>query len=124
MVISAPKTNEALAVNISCSSESLTAELADGRVVSAPLSWYPRLVHATQDERDNWQLEGDGDAIRWPDLDEDILVEALLVGWPSRESEKSFNRWLKAKQEGRGLTIPELRAYEEDQKQRQSAEVE
>ena len=118
MAISAPKTNEVLAVNISCSSESLTAELADGRVVSAPLSWYPRLVHATQAERDNWQIEGNGDAIRWPDLDEDILVEALLVGWPSRESEKSFNRWLKAKNEGRGLTIPELRAYEEAQNQR------
>ena len=117
MAISAPKTNEALAVDISCSSESLTAELADGRVVSAPLSWYPRLVHATQAERDNWHLKGDGDAIRWPDLDEDILVEALLVGWRSRESEKSFRRWLKAKQEGRGLTIPELRAYEEAQQQ-------
>ena len=112
MAISAPKTNEALAVNIRCSSDTLTAELADGRVVSAPLSWYPRLVHATQAERDNWQLEGDGDAIQWPDLDEDILVEALLVGWPSRESEKSLRRWLKAKQEGRGLTVPELRAYE------------
>ena len=117
MAISAPKTNEATAVNVRCSNDMLTAELADGRVVSAPLSWYPRLVHATQAERDNWQLEGDGDAIRWPDLDEDILVEALLVGWPSRESEKSFNHWLKAKQEGRGLTIPELRAYEESQKQ-------
>ena len=116
MAISAPKTNEALAVGIRCSSETLTAELADGRVVSAPLSWYPRLVHATQAERDNWKLEGDGDAIRWPDLDEDILVEALLVGWPSRESVKSFERWLKAKQEGRGLTIPELRAYKESQK--------
>ena len=117
MAISTPKTNEALAVDISCSSESLTAELADGRVVSAPLSWYPRLVHATQAERDNWHLEGDGDAIRWPDLDEDILVEALLVGWRSRESEKSFRRWLKAKQEGRGVTIHELRAYEEAQQQ-------
>ena len=120
MAISAPKTNEALAVNISCSSESLTAELADGRVVSTPLSWYPRLVHATQAERDNWQIEGNGDAIRWPDLDEDILVEALLVGWPSRESEKSFNRWLKAKHEGRGLTISELRAQEEARKQHSS----
>ncbi len=117
MAISAPKTNEALAVNVRCSNDTLTAELADGRVVSAPLSWYPRLVHATQAERDNWQLEGDGDAIRWPDLDEDILVEALLVGSPSRESELSFNRWLKAKQEGRDLTIPELRAYEESKKQ-------
>ncbi len=117
MAISAPKTNEALAVDISCSSESLTAELVDGRVVSAPLSWYPRLVHATQAERDNWHLEGDGGAIRWPNLDEDILVEALLVGWRSRESEKSFRRWLKAKQEGRGVTIHELRAYEEAQQQ-------
>ena len=113
MTISASKTNQVMAINIRCSDDSLTAELADGRDVSAPLSWYPRLVHATQAERDNWQLEGDGDAIRWPDLDEDILVEALLVGWPSRESEKSLNRWLKAKQEGRALTISELRAYEE-----------
>ena len=116
MAISEAETRTVAAVNISCSSDFLTAELEDGRTVSAPLSWYPRLVHATQTERDNWQLEGDGDAIRWPDLDEDISVEGLLAGWPSRESERSFKRWLKAKKEGRGLTIPELVAHEEAQK--------
>ena len=112
---------EAQAVTVT--DDRLRAELSDGRTISVPLAWYPRLVYATQDERDNWELIGDGQGIRWPDLDEDILVEALLVGWPSRESEKSFNRWLKAKKEGRGLTIPELVAYEEAQKQRQSVEV-
>ena len=123
MAISAHKSKITLAVNIICTDQFLTAELADGRTVSAPLSWYPRLVHATQAERDNWELEGDGDAIRWPDLDEDILVEALTEGHPSGESKRSFNRWLKAKKEGRGLTIPELVAYEEAQKQQHPTNI-
>ena len=118
MAISAARSNQALATNIRCSAESLTAELVDGRTVSVPLAWHPRLVHATPKERDNWNLEGDGDAIRWPDLDEDILIEGLLVGRRSGESKRSFNRWLRAKKEGRGLTIPELDAHEKAENQR------
>ena len=117
---SVPKTHETPAVSVNCSSEYLTVYLEDGRIVSAPLSWYPRLVHATQGERDNAVLEGYGDSIHWPDLDEDLSIEGILYGRRSGESEKSFNRWLRAKKEGRGLTLYELAAYEESQKQQLS----
>ena len=87
----------------------LTAELYDGRTISVPLAWYPRLTHATQQERDNWRLIGSGEGIHWPDLDEDISVEMLLGGWPSGESQRSFKRWLEAKQAGLPVTIHEIR---------------
>ena len=120
MVISAPRTNKTLAVDVRCSGEKLDLELSDGRKVAVPLTWFPRLGYATQAERDNWVLEGDGDAIRWPDLDEDILVEGILAGRPSRESERSFKRWAKAKDEGRGLTLAELAAHDRNQQQRRA----
>ena len=88
--------------------ERLSAELADGRTISVPLEWFPRLVHATPEERDNWDLSGDGAHIHWPDLDEDISVEGLIAGWPSRETEASFERWLEAKRAGRPLELYEL----------------
>ena len=68
-----------------------------------PLDWYPRLAHGTPEERDNWELIGPGEGIRWPDLDEDISVEGLIAGRQSGEGVKSFRRWLKAKREGRPL---------------------
>lgn len=86
----------------------LSAELADGRSISVPLGWFPRLVHATPQEGDNWDVSGDGAHIHWPDLDEDIGVEGLIAGWPSRETEESFNRWLEAKKAGRPLELYEL----------------
>jgi hypothetical protein len=72
----------------------LTVDLVDGRTVSVPLAWYPRLAHASAPERENWRLIGRGEGIHWPDLDEDISVEGLLVGRPSGESQASFQRWL------------------------------
>lgn len=97
-----------VAAKVTVTDDALIAELVDGRVVSAPLGWYPRLVHGTPEERDNVELYGDG-TIHWPDLDEDISVEGLLAGRRSGESEASFGRWLAAKRAGRGLTLPELR---------------
>ena len=108
------------ATSLVVTGEALTAKLTDGRVISVPLAWYPRLVHATQEERDNWELFGDGLYMHWPDLDEDLSVEGFLAGWPSRENQWSLNQWLAAKREGRGLTIPELRAYEEERRQREA----
>ena len=102
------------AVEITVTEDALTAQLSDGRTISVPLSWYPRLVHATPEERNNWRLIGTGQGIHWPDLDEDISVEGLLAGWPSRESQKSLKQWIEAKKEGRGLTLYELRAYEKE----------
>ena len=93
---------------IRATDDTLTAELADGRSISVPLTWYPRLVHATQEERNHWELIGDGQHIHWKDLDEDISVENLMTGQPSGESKRSFERWLTAKKEGRDLTLDEL----------------
>ena len=75
--------------------DSLTVDLADGRTVSVPLVWYPRPLHGSQQERDKWRLIGNGEGLHWPDLDEDISVENLLLGQPSGESQLSFKRWLK-----------------------------
>jgi hypothetical protein len=65
-----------------------------GRSLIIPLTWYPRLLHGTLAERQNWQLLGDGYAIEWPDLDEHIGIEGLLAGRRSSESQKSLERWL------------------------------
>ena len=93
---------------IRATDDTLTAELADGRSISVPLTWYPRLFHATQEERNHWELIGDGQHIHWKDLDKDISVENLMAGQPSGESKRSFERWLTAKKEGRDLTLDEL----------------
>ncbi|GDY24067.1 hypothetical protein LBMAG56_54140 [Verrucomicrobiota bacterium] len=77
---------------------SLRVELSDGRIVSAPLAWFPRLQHGTVAERNHWRLIGGGEGINWPDLDEDISVENLLAGQPSGESQKSLQRWLDTRQ--------------------------
>ena len=68
------------AVGVSVSDDELTVDLADGRRVSAPLAWFPRLLHADPAQRDNWRLLGDGQGIHWPDLDEDLSVAGLLRG--------------------------------------------
>jgi hypothetical protein len=86
-----------LAVDVVVTGESFTVVLADGRSLSVPLAWYPRLVHATQAEHANWRLLGDGYAIEWPDLDEHIGVEGLLAGRRSGESEGSLKRWIAAR---------------------------
>jgi hypothetical protein len=64
------------------SEETLIVQLEDGRTISAPLEWYPRLLHGSPAERSKWELIGDGEGIHWPDLDEDISVEGLLEGVP------------------------------------------
>ena len=108
------------AMMIEVTEDTLTAELLDGRIISVPLAWYPRLVHATPEERSNWELIGTGQGIHWPDLDEDISIEMLVTGQKSGESQRSFKQWLAAKREGRGLTIYELNAYEKEQQQREA----
>ena len=81
------------AASVAITENTLTADLSDGRTISVPLTWYPRLVHATMEERCNWRLVGGGVGIHWPDLDEDLSVEGLLAGRPSGESQRSFTRW-------------------------------
>ncbi len=65
---------------VACTEDKLIVDLADGRSISVPLAWYPRLLHATPRERDNWQLAGAGFGMHWPDIDEDLSVEGLLRG--------------------------------------------
>jgi hypothetical protein len=84
---------------MSITEDALSVELSDGRSISAPLAWYPRLFHATPEERGNWRIIGRGEGIHWPDLDEDISVENLLTGHPSAESQKSLKRWLESRAE-------------------------
>ena len=88
------------AEDVTVTDDTLQVELADGRTVSVPLAWYPRLVHAAPEERDNWELIGGGQGIHWPDLDEDVSVEGLIAGRPSAESQRSFKRWIDAKRAG------------------------
>lgn len=66
--------------NVTCKDEALVVELVDGRVVSVPLAWFPRLSGANQEQLGNWELLGDGEGIHWPDIDEDLSVAGLLAG--------------------------------------------
>ena len=92
--------NEPLAVDLTITDESLTVGLGDGRSLSIPLAWYPRLEQASEAERANWNLLGGGYAIEWPDLDEHIGVGGLLAGRRSGESEVSFKRCMDSRSNG------------------------
>ncbi len=72
----------------------MSVDLSDGRSISVPIAWFPRLLHASGQERNNWRLIGKGRGIHWEDLDEDISIEGLLTGRPSGESQESFKKWL------------------------------
>jgi len=85
---------EARAQRVAVTEDTLVIDLIDGRSVSAPLVWYPRLLNGTPRERNNWRLIADGEGIHWPDLDEDLSVEAIVLGRASGESQASLKRWL------------------------------
>ncbi|HZD57626.1 MAG TPA: DUF2442 domain-containing protein [Anaerolineales bacterium] len=89
----------ASARDVHITDNALNVELDDGRSISVPLAWYPRLLHGQKSERANWRLIGRGEGIHWPELDEDIKVEQLLLGRASGESQKSLQQWLKAHSE-------------------------
>ena len=94
MSISAMEIEIPLVENVAVSEDTLCVDLSDGRSISVPLAWYPRLSHASSPERKRWRLIGRGVGIHWEDLDEDISVEGLLAGRPSGESQASFSKWL------------------------------
>jgi len=79
---------------VTVTEDALIIDLSDGRTISAPLAWYPRLLHGKPEERNNWRLIGNGEGIHWPDLDEDISVDSLVLGKPSGESQRSLKHWL------------------------------
>jgi len=95
-----PTLKEAVALGVAASDEALTVDLADGRTITVPLAWFPRLAHGTPTERANWRFIGAGVGIHWPDLDEDIGVESLLAGRRSGETQTSLRRWLQARKTG------------------------
>lgn len=80
--------------DVKVSKEMLKVDLSDGRTIEVPLAWYPRLLHGTQKERSHWRPIGSGEGIHWPDLDEDISIQNVLLGHASGESQKSFKNWL------------------------------
>ena len=82
------------------SNDTLSVELEDGRAISVPLPWFPRLQFGTSQERNNWRLIGGGEGIHWPDLDEDVSAEDLIVGRRSMESLKSLKKWQQKRKTG------------------------
>ena len=69
--------------DVRCDGESLIVDLMDGRTISVPLAWYPRLLAATPEQRARWESAGGGFGIHWPDIDEDLSTEGLLRGAPA-----------------------------------------
>ena len=88
----------AAAQTVRAGDDALIVDLADGRTITVPLAWFPRLAHATPGERANWRLIGSGEGIHWPELDEDISVASLLAGRRSGETQESFSRWLRRRE--------------------------
>ena len=114
---------EARARSVSVSDDTLTVDLHDGRTVSVPISWYPRLSHGSGAERNNWRLIGNGVGIHWPDLDEDISVEGYCWGTPPTRVPNRFNagwmsvpvnanpEWLPNARRSRRTAAPSADAY-------------
>ena len=89
---------DVFAQSVSFSEDSLSVRLDDGRALSVPLTWYPRLLDGTRTEREHYELIGDGQGMHWPELDEDVSVEGLLAGRRSAESAASFAKWRQRRQ--------------------------
>ncbi len=87
---------------IEITEDSLTVDLSDGRTISVPVVWYPRLLQGSIQERSRWRFIGDGEGIHWIDLDEDISVKNIILGQPSGESQSSFQRWCNERQNSKG----------------------
>jgi hypothetical protein len=84
-------------VQATVTDDMLSVDLEDGRTIAVPIGWYPRLAYGTPVERAKFQISGAGYGLHWPDLDEDIAVEGLLLGKKSSESQTSFERWLQGR---------------------------
>lgn len=97
MISSVSEIRTARARAASVTEDTLSVDLTDGRTIAVPTAWYPRLAHATPDERSRWRLIGQGEGVHWPDLDEDISVDSLLYGRASGESQTSLKRWLESR---------------------------
>ena len=94
MSTSVNEMSKPVATAVDVTDDTISVELSDGRSISVPLSWYPRLEHATLKERKNWKLLGSGSGIHWPEVDEDVSVASIVAGKPSNESQASLRKWL------------------------------
>ncbi|MBW4472858.1 MAG: DUF2442 domain-containing protein [Stenomitos rutilans HA7619-LM2] len=94
-------TNELLEMptiqQVTVTDDTLSVDLSDGRTISVPIAWYPRLLHASIEERNDYRFIAGGNGIHWNQLDEDISIKNLILGQPSGESQKSFQRWLSSR---------------------------
>ena len=97
MTISGIELRDPVAKSLTITEDSLIAYLVDGRTISVPLAWFPRLTHGTPAERANWCFIANGTGIHWPDLDEDISIGSLLAGRSSGETQESLRRWLRSR---------------------------
>jgi len=80
-----PKAGERVR-NVHFTNNTIVVDLFDGRTISVPVAWYPRLLHATKGQRENWEIAGAGYGIHWPDIDEDLSTQGLLHGAPAPRS--------------------------------------
>lgn len=86
-------------LDVTITDDTLSVTLEDGRTISMPIGWYPRLAYGSPAERENFQISGAGYGIHWPDLDEDIGVEGFLLGKKSEESPASLERWFERRKQ-------------------------
>jgi hypothetical protein len=92
MATSEPRAGERVK-DVRFSEDSIIVDLIDGRTISAPLVWYPRLLHATLEQRANWRIAGGGYGIHWPDIDEDLSTQGLLRGAPAPRASRLTAAW-------------------------------
>lgn len=90
----ATEIQEPRAQDVRVDADNLVMELVDGRTLTVPLAWFPRLWYGTEEERACFEIIGDGNYVHWPRLDEDLSVAGLLAGRRSGESGESLKRWL------------------------------
>ncbi|WP_204151004.1 DUF2442 domain-containing protein [Leptolyngbya sp. CCY15150] len=83
--------------HVTITDDTLSVDLSDGRTISVPLAWYPRLLHGAIEERNDYRLIAGGNGIHWNQLDEDISIKNLILGQPSGESQTSLQRWLNSR---------------------------
>ena len=97
------------AVHVAVTDDTLSVDLEDGRSISVPIVWYPRLARGTPQERAHFQISSAGYGIHWPELDEDIGIEGLLLGKRSTEGPSSFDRWLRNRSRRKSASGPSKR---------------
>lgn len=94
---SVAKIQDARAIEVEVRTDELVVHLDDGRTIATPLAWYPRLLHATEVEREHFRIVGRGIGIHWPDLDEDVSVAGMLADLPPSEGQESLRKWIETR---------------------------